>query len=140
MDEFSILSQKRFAAAQEAGRFDAELAPVELKSKKGSVMFEKDEHPRPDTTLEGFKKLPKVFKKDGVIHAGAASRHLRRRRRGGDGHPLVGREEGRQAHRPLVNWAIAGCDPKMMGIGPAPAIRKLLERAEFKLATSTSSR
>ena len=73
VDEYSVLSQKRWAAAQEAGRFAAELSPVELKTKKGSTMFEKDEHPRPDTTAEGFKKLPRAFKKDGVIHPGAAS-------------------------------------------------------------------
>src|SRR5512144_1093648 len=73
VDERSIRSQRRWAAADEAGRFKAELAPVEVKGKKGPALFEKDEHPRPDTTVEGLRKLPKVFKKDGVIHAGAAS-------------------------------------------------------------------
>src|SRR5260370_34269471 len=73
VDEYSVLSQKRFAAAQEAGRLKAEISPVEIKSRKGSVLFERDEHNRPETTLEGLKKLPKIFKKDGVVHAGAAS-------------------------------------------------------------------
>ena len=72
-----MLSQKRWAAANEAGRFKAEICPVELKSKKGVTVFEKDEHPRPDSTAEGFKRLPKVFKKDGVIHPGAASGNQR---------------------------------------------------------------
>src|SRR6516162_1816790 len=73
VDEYSVLSQKRFAAAQEAGRLKAEITPVEIKTRKGTVVFERDEHNRPDTTLETLKKLPKVFKKDGVVHAGAAS-------------------------------------------------------------------
>lgn len=134
VDQFSILSQQRWAAAQEAGRFAAELTPVELKSKKGSVMFEKDEHPRPGSTLEGFKKLPKSFKKDGVIHAGAASGICD----GAASAVLATRswaeKKGVKPLGKLINWASAGCDPKLMGIGPAPAIRKLMERAEVKLA------
>ena len=66
VDERSIRSQRRWAAADEAGRFKAELAPLELKGKKGPVLFERDEHPRPDTTVESLRKLPKVFKKDGA--------------------------------------------------------------------------
>src|SRR5690349_16912315 len=66
VDDYSIGSQRRFAAAQEAGRITEELAPIELKTRKGPVLFAKDEHPRPDTTRETLKKLPKVFKKDGV--------------------------------------------------------------------------
>src|SRR5437764_4990700 len=74
VDEYSVLSQKRFAAAQEAGRFAEEIAPMELPGRKGAVVqFARDEHNRPEATLESLAKLPKVFKKDGVIHAGAAS-------------------------------------------------------------------
>src|SRR5512138_281012 len=73
VDERSVRSQRRWAAADEAGRFREELTAVEVKGKKGPTLFEKDEHPRPDTTVETLRKLPKVFKKDGVIHAGAAS-------------------------------------------------------------------
>ena len=75
VNEYAVLSQKAFlAAAQEAGRFNAEIAAVELPGKKGAVLtFAKDEHNRPETTVESLAKLPKVFKKDGVIHAGAAS-------------------------------------------------------------------
>jgi acetyl-CoA acyltransferase 2 len=72
VDEYSVLSQRRFAAAMEGGRLAQELAPMELKTRKGPQVFARDEHPRPDTTVEGLRKLPKVFKKDGVIHAGAA--------------------------------------------------------------------
>ncbi len=134
VDGFSLLSQQRYQAAHEAGRFAAELAPVEIKSKKGSTFFSKDEHPRPESSLEGYKKLPRVFKKDGVVHPGAASgindgaasallstRSFAEKK----GHQPIGR---------LVNWASTGCDPRIMGIGPAPAIRKLLERAEIKLS------
>ncbi|MBS2021787.1 MAG: acetyl-CoA C-acyltransferase, partial [Deltaproteobacteria bacterium] len=74
VDEYSVASQKRFAAAQESGKLEAELAPMELAGKRGAVVkFGKDEHNRPETTVEGLAKLPKAFKKDGVIHAGAAS-------------------------------------------------------------------
>jgi acetyl-CoA acyltransferase 2 len=134
VDEYSVLSQKRFAAAQEGGRFAQELAPVELKTKKGTTLFEKDEHNRPETTLEALKKLPKVFKKDGVVHAGAASGIC-------DGAATAvmatrswAEKKGIKPIGRLWNWASAGCDPKVMGIGPAPAIRKLLERAELKLS------
>ncbi|MEW6432951.1 MAG: acetyl-CoA C-acetyltransferase [Myxococcota bacterium] len=134
VDEFALLTQKRHAAAQEAGRFAAEIHPVELKTKKGVTVFAKDEHPRPDSTLEGFKKLPKVFKKDGVIHPGAASGI-------NDGSASAvlstrawAEKHGKQPLGRLVNWAVTGCDPRIMGIGPAPAIRKLMERAEFKLS------
>ncbi|MEW5740372.1 MAG: acetyl-CoA C-acetyltransferase [Myxococcota bacterium] len=134
VDEFSLTSQKRHAAAQEAGRFTQEISPVELKSKKGVTVFSKDEHPRPESTLEGFKKLPKVFKKDGVIHPGAASGI----NDGSASAVLATRawadKHGKKPLGRLVNWAVTGCDPKVMGIGPAPAIRKLMERAEFKLS------
>lgn len=133
VDEFSVESQRRFGAAQEAGAFKQEIVPVPLKSKKGPSHFEKDEHPRPDTTLDGLKKLPKVFKKDGVVHAGAASGICD----GASSAVLATRswaeKRGLRPLGKLLNWGIAGCDPKIMGIGPAPAIRKLCERADFRL-------
>jgi len=133
VDEYSVLSQKRFAAAQEAGRLKAEITPVEIKTKKGTVVFERDEHNRPDTTLETLKKLPKVFKKDGVVHAGAASGIS-----DGAGSAVLAIRSWaeRKNLKPigkLLNWATAGVDPSIMGIGPAPAIRKLLERAEIRI-------
>lgn len=134
VDEFSVLSQKRHAAAQEGGRLTQEIMPVELKSKKGSTFFAKDEHGRPDATVEGFARLPKVFKKDGVVHPGAASGI-------NDGAASAvmatrswAEKNGKQPIGRLVNWAAVGCDPKVMGIGPAPAIRALMDRAGFKLS------
>lgn len=134
VDAFSLLSQQRYAAGQAQGRFEAERAPVELKSKKGPVIVSVDEHPRPESTLEGFKKLPRVFKKDGVVHPGAASGI-----NDGAGSALLATRAwadraGRAPIGRLVNWASVGCDPRVMGIGPAPAIRKLLERAEARLS------
>jgi len=133
VDEYSVLSQRRFAAAQEAGRLKAEIAPFELKTKKGTVLFERDEHNRPDTTLEGLKKLPKVFKKDGVVHAGAASGIC-----DGAGSAVMAtrswaEKKGIAPIGRLINWAVAGVEPSIMGIGPAPAIRKLMERAGTSL-------
>ncbi len=134
VDEFSVLSQRRWAAADEAGRFREELAPVEVKAKKGPVLFARDEHPRPDTTIEGLRKLPKVFKKDGVIHAGAASGIAD----GAGMFVLATREyaerRGKAPLARLVNWGHAGVDPTIMGIGPVPAIRNALARAGARLA------
>ena len=134
VDAYSVESQRRWAAADAAGRFEAELAPVEVKGKKGPVLFAKDEHPRPDTTLEGLKKLPRVFKKDGVIHAGAASGIS-----DGAGAFVVASRAyaDRRGIRPLarlVNWGHAGVDPTIMGIGPVPAVRNALARAGARLA------
>ena len=133
VDEYAVLTQKRFAAAQEAGRLQEEISPLTLKAKKGETVFAKDEHNRPDTTVEGLRKLPKVFKKDGVVHAGAASGIC-----DGAGSMVMATRSFVEKHglKPmarLVNWGVSGCDPKVMGIGPAPAIRRLLERAECKL-------
>jgi acetyl-CoA acyltransferase 2 len=134
VDEYSVNSQKRYAAAAESGAFAAELTPVTLKSRKGETVFMKDEHARPETTLEGLAKLPKVFKKDGVIHAGAASGIC-------DGAAALVVASGEYARRKglkplarLVNWGVAGCDPKIMGIGPVPAVQAALARAEAKIS------
>ncbi len=134
VDERSVLSQRRWAAAHEAGRFRDEIAPVEVRTRKGPALFETDEHPRPDTTVEVLRKLPKVFKKDGVIHAGAASGIA-----DGAGAFVVATREyaDRRGLAPLgriVNWGHAGVDPSIMGIGPVPAIRNALARAGATLA------
>jgi acetyl-CoA acetyltransferase family protein len=135
VDEFAVLSQKRFAAAQEASRFAAEITPVEVPAKKGEVLrFEKDEHNRPNTTVEGLKKLPKVFKKDGVIHAGAASGIC-----DGAGALVIATAEFARKRNlapigRLIGWGVAGVPPDIMGIGPAPAIRAALARSESKLS------
>ncbi|MBN8465739.1 acetyl-CoA C-acetyltransferase [Corallococcus exiguus] len=134
VDQYAVLTQKRFAAAQEAGRLADEIAPVTLKGKKGDTVVSKDEHNRPETTVEGLRKLPKVFKKDGVVHAGAASGIC-----DGAGSMVMATRSFVEKHglKPvarLVNWGVSGCDPKIMGIGPAPAIRNLLKRADAKLS------
>jgi acetyl-CoA C-acetyltransferase/acetyl-CoA acyltransferase 2 len=134
VDEYSVLSQRRFAAAQEAGRFREEIAPMEIPSRKGPIAFSRDEHPRPETTLESLRKLPKVFKKDGVIHAGAASGVSD----GAGALVLATRAYAdRKGVKPLgrlLNWGVAGVDPTVMGIGPAPAFRNAMARAGAKLA------
>jgi acetyl-CoA acyltransferase 2 len=134
VDEFSVLSQRRTAEAQAAGRFREEIAPVEIETRKGKVLFEKDEHPRPETTVEGLRKLPRIFKKDGVIHAGAASGVA-------DGAAMLVVMSREAADRRglvplarLVNWGVAGVDPTIMGIGPAPAFRNAMARADARLA------
>jgi len=134
VDAYAVSSQRRWAAAQEAGRFTEELAPIEVKGRKGPVLFDRDEHPRPDTTVESLKKLPKVFKKDGVIHAGAASGIA-------DGAAMLvlasrdyAEKKGLKPLARLVNWGHAGVDPSVMGIGPVPAVRNALARAQAKLA------
>jgi acetyl-CoA acyltransferase 2 len=128
VDEYSVLSQRRWAAAEEAGRFREELAPLEVKARKGTALFARDEHPRPDTTVEGLRKLPKVFKPDGVIHAGAASGVAD----GAGALVLASRAYAeRQGLRPLgrlVGFGHAGVDPTIMGIGPVPAVRNALSR------------
>ncbi|MBS1110463.1 MAG: acetyl-CoA acetyltransferase [Anaeromyxobacteraceae bacterium] len=134
VDAFSVLSQRRTAEAQAAGRFRDEIAPVEIETRKGKVTFDKDEHPRPETTVEGLRKLPRIFKKDGVIHAGAASGVA-------DGAAMLvvtsRAEADRRGLAPLarlVNWGVAGVDPTIMGIGPVPAFRNAMARAGAKLA------
>ena len=127
VDDFAYQSQMRTQAARDAGRFDEEIVPVEIVTKKGHKTFDADEHPRPNTTPEILAKLPPYFKKDGVVTAGNASGIVdgaaavfvtTRARAEKAGAPVLGR---------IIGWGIAGCDPKIMGIGPAPSTRKALE-------------
>jgi acetyl-CoA acyltransferase 2 len=131
-DEFALTSQQRWAAANEAGRFKSEIAPLELQTRKGPVSFSVDEHPRPQSTIEALAKLAPVFKKDGVVTAGNASGICD----GAAALVLVSEEhaktKGLQPLARLVQWGVAGVDPNIMGIGPAPAIRSALARAELK--------
>src|SRR5205085_4694600 len=134
VDEYSVQSQKRFAAAQEGGRFAEEIALMELPGKKDApIQFARDGDNRRETTVESLAKLPKVFKKDGVIHAGAASGIC-----DGAGALVIATRQfaGERGAKPLgrlVGWGISGCDPSIMGIGPAPAIRRALDRHEATL-------
>ena len=128
-DAFGLRSQKKWAAAQEGGFFADEIAPVEVKTRKGTKTLDKDEHARPETTMEILAKLPPVFKKDGVVTAGNASGIC-------DGAAALVVVDGEWAKgrgltplAKILQWGVAGVDPTIMGIGPAPAIRSALDRA-----------
>jgi acetyl-CoA acetyltransferase family protein len=132
-DAYALRSQQAWAAANEAGRFKEEIVPIELKSKKGPIQFATDEHPRPQSTAETLAKLPPVFKKDGVVSAGNASGISD----GAAALLICSKEAGtKYGWKPLAKitqWAYAGCDPKIMGIGPAPAIRRAMDRSGHKI-------
>jgi acetyl-CoA acyltransferase 2 len=133
-DAYALMSQQRWAAANEKGLFKDEIVPVDIQQKKATVSFAVDEHPRPQTTLEVLAKLAPVFKKDGVVTAGNASGICD----GAASLVLVtedfAKAKGLRPLARLVQWGVAGVDPKEMGIGPAPAIRNALARADLKLA------
>jgi acetyl-CoA C-acetyltransferase len=128
-DQFALESQKRAAAASAECRFSAEIVPIELRDKKGNVTkFSKDEHIRSDTTMESLAKLPPVFGKTGTVTAGNSSGIT-------DGAAALVLASERKVKelklKPLarlVDSAIAAVDPKVMGIGPVPAVRKLLAK------------
>ncbi|MCR0982456.1 3-oxoadipyl-CoA thiolase [Roseomonas populi] len=135
-DAFALRSQQRAAAAQAAGRFAEEIVPVSIPRRKGDpVVFERDEHLRPDTTAEGLAKLGTPFRKEGgSVTAGNASGV-----NDGACAILVADEAsaGRYGLTPrarVVAMATAGVPPRIMGFGPAPATRKVLEKAGLKLA------
>jgi len=128
-DEFALESQTRWAQAQAAGHFSAEITPVEVKVKRKLVAVDTDEHPRVGVTLPQLQKLPPVFKKNGTVSPGNASGIC-----DGAASLLVASEEACVAHNltPLakvVSYGIAGVDPSIMGIGPCPAINIALAKA-----------
>jgi acetyl-CoA C-acetyltransferase len=131
-DRWSERSQKRFSAAQAAGKFAAEIVAVDIPSRKGSVKFDKDEHNRPETTLESLSKLKPAFRKGGTITAGnapglntgaaamiVADRAWAERQ----GVPPVAR---------LVSYGVGAVEPSMFGLGPVPAVKQAIERAGWK--------
>jgi acetyl-CoA C-acetyltransferase len=128
-DEFSVESHRRAARAQEQGLFDEQIVPVELKSKKGTSEFTKDEHVRPDASIEGMAKLRPVFKPDGTVTAGNASGM----NDAGGAVVLMSAEAAERLGAPvrgrILSYSYCGVDPKVMGIGPVPAVRKALDRA-----------
>jgi acetyl-CoA acyltransferase 2 len=133
-DRYALRSQQRAHAAWTSGVMAEEVVPVEVKSRKGVTVIDRDDHLRPETTLAGLAALPTVFKKDGVVTAGNASGIV-------DGAAALVIASGAAAKArgvtPLariVSWAAVGVEPTLMGMGPAPAIRKALERAGLSLA------
>ncbi len=132
-DRWAARSQQRFSAAQAAGKFDQEIAGVEVKGRKGLEIFGRDEHNRADTTVESLAKLKPAFRKDGTITAGnapglnsGASAMLVAERR-------FAEAKGLQPLARLVSYGVAAVEPGMFGIGPVPAVRQALERAGWKL-------
>ena len=132
-DEYAIRSQGLAHKAWAEGRFKDEVVPVELKSRKGVEMFAQDDHMRPDTTMEGLAKLPPAFNKNGCVTAGNASGIV-----DGGAALLLASEAGVKKHglsplARLTNWAYVGVEPTLMGMGPAPATRLVLEKAKLTL-------
>lgn len=128
-DRYALRSQQLASAAWRDGRFKEEIVPVEIKSRKGVELFSQDDHLRPDSTLEGLAKLPAAFSKDGCVTAGNASGIV-------DGgaalvlaSPRAVQSHGLTPIGKLTHWATVGVDPAIMGMGPAPASRKVLQLA-----------
>jgi acetyl-CoA acyltransferase 2 len=131
VDEYAARSQRNAKQAWDAGAFEDEIIPIPIKDRKTKqlVPFKADEHMRPETTVEALAKLPPYFKKDGLVTAGNASGIC-------DGAAALviasesfAKEKGAEPIGRLVAWATAGVEPRIMGIGPAPAIRKVMAKA-----------
>lgn len=132
-DAFAAQSQQKCEAARKAGKFDEEIVPVPVKVKKETVMFDKDEFPRDGVTVEGLAKLKGAFKKDGTVTAANASGI-------NDGAAAIvvmseekAKELGVKPMATFVAGALAGCRPEVMGIGPVPATKKVMEKAGYKI-------
>ena len=125
-DEFAVASQQKAKIATESGWFKNEITPVLIDGRKGTVLFEHDEHPRFDATVAGLGKLPPVFRDQGTVHAGNSSGVT-----DGASAMLVAsgaaaRDAGLKPMARIIGYAQAGVDPRLMGIGPVPATRQLL--------------
>lgn len=133
LDVFAANSQQKAVAAQEAGAFDKEIVPVEVKKKKETILFAKDEGPRPGTTAEGIARLRPAFKKDGVVTAGNASGI----NDGAAAIVVMSEEKAKELGvKPMATWvagALAGVDPSIMGIGPVAATRKVMAKTGMKI-------
>jgi len=133
-DKHALRSQQAAKRALDAGFFADEIVPVEIKNKKGSTLFDRDDHARPDTTMDSLAKLRPSFSKDGFVTAGNASGIV-----DGAAALVIAGESYVKAHdaKPLgriVSWAYAGVEPEIMGIGPVPAALQALEKAGLKLS------
>lgn len=132
-DAYALRSQQLAHKAWTSGIMAEEVVPVEVKARKGVTLVERDDHLRPDTTMEVLAKLPAAFKKDGIVTAGNASGIV-----DGAAALVIAGEEAVKARglKPIgriVSWAAVGVEPKLMGMGPAPAIRKALAAAGLSL-------
>ncbi|HEX9192674.1 MAG TPA: 3-oxoadipyl-CoA thiolase [Burkholderiales bacterium] len=134
-DAFALRSQQRWAAAQAAGFYRSEIVPVSIPGKKGAVtMVDRDEHPRPDTTLDALAKLKGVVKPEGTVTAGNASGV-----NDGACAMILASEAAAKKHKlapkaRILSMATAGVAPRIMGVGPAPASKKALEKSGLRLA------
>lgn len=132
-DRFAFASQRKCKAAQEAGFFAGEIVPVTIRGRKGDTVVDTDEHPRPETTLEGLAKLKTPFRTPGTVTAGNASGV-----NDGAAALIVASEAAAKVHGltprgRILGMATAGVPPRIMGIGPAPAVKKLLARTGISL-------
>ena len=132
-DCYAIRSQQLADKAWKEGRLKEEVVPIEIKSRKGVELFAQDDHMRPDSTMEGLAKLPAAFSKNGCVTAGNASGIV-----DGGAALFLASEQGLKAHGltplgKLTHWAYVGVEPTLMGMGPVPATRKVLERAKLTL-------
>jgi acetyl-CoA acetyltransferase family protein len=141
-DEFALLSQTRAARAIAAGRFDAEIVPVTIEGKKGAITFAKDEHPFADASMEKLGKLPPVFSKAGGSQSGETTGTITAGNSSGitDGAAAVVvanehfvKQNNLKPLARIVAVASAGVDPRTMGIGPVPALRKLEDKHNLRL-------
>ncbi len=132
-DRFAVRSQQLAHRAWSEGRFADEVVPVEIKTRRGTTVFARDDHLRPDTTLEVLAALPPAFSKGGCVTAGNASGIVD----GGAALILASagavRDRGLRPIGRLVGWAVTGVEPSLMGMGPAPATRRLLARLGLTL-------
>src|SRR5689334_2574564 len=132
-DKYAIRSQQLADKAWREGRLKEEVVPVEIKSRKGVEVFAQDDHMRPETTMEGLAKLPAAFSKNGCVTAGNASGIVD----GGAALIIASvnavKSRGLKPLAKLTHWAYVGVEPTLMGMGPAPATRKVLEKAGISL-------
>ncbi|MFM0527323.1 thiolase family protein [Paraburkholderia strydomiana] len=133
-DQWAARSQQRFAAAQQQGAFAEELVPVEVKGRKGTTVFARDEQPRPDTTVETLTKLRPAFRPNGTITAGNAPGL----NTGAAAMIVAARDyadsRGIEALARLVSFGVAAVEPGIFGLGPVPAVPIALKRADWKLS------
>ena len=133
-DRWALRSQQRFAAAQEAGKFKAEIATVEVPGRKGPTLFDKDEHNRPETTPDSLARLKPAFRKDGTITAGNAPGL-----NSGAAAMIVAsrawaEKNGLTPMARLVSYGVGAVEPGLFGLGPVPAVRQALARANWSVA------